>query len=142
MTRDEFLEVPATQAEVDAILDDLLTRWHDWKQGYRFAREYGGDAAFRDAKSEWSAYDRDNGVPEEDYERSQMKAVDRAVERIPNHPQAWHTAILFEARNLAAGAQVWSSFRLPQSSEELQVLRLEARTMLLKELRREGLMGT
>lgn len=127
--------------QLDATVDDLLIRWHGWRDSYRAGRGYGSGAMFKDAVSAWSSYDRDNGVSEEIVERQVMEAVDRAIDAVPNTPHPWHTAIMIEARNLACGASVWSSARLPRSVQELEVLRIEARNRLVKELERQGCLG-
>ena len=134
--------ITSQMSDIDYIVDDLLARWHIWKNADRPAQGYRStDATCRDAQSQWSYHDRDNGTLDAQIERETMKAVDRAVGRVPNHPRQWHTAISIEARNLVAMAEVWNSMRLPTDREELAVLRLEARNMLTIELRREGCIG-
>jgi hypothetical protein len=126
------------KSDVDSIVDDLLSRWHDWKSGYRFTRGYSStDGTCKEAKSAWSSYDRDNGVADEWVENSIMAAVDAAIERIE---EPYHLCILFDARNLASEYAVWSSPRLPQG-EELEILKIESRTRLLRELRKDGVVG-
>ncbi len=129
------------KTDIDSIVDDLLARWHEWRSGYTLTRGCTGDATWRQAQSNWSSYDRDNGVPDAYLEDQIMRAVDRAADRVPNAPQPWRTMIMIEARNAAVGAAVWSSMRLPQNAEELEVLRIEARNRLLVELQREGCVG-
>lgn len=126
---------------VDAVLDDLLSRWHSWRSGYTLTRGFRGrDSTCSEAQSQWTYHDRMNGVYDEHIEQTIMHAVDRAVERIPDHPRQWHMVILIEARNLWAGNAVWSMVRLP-AGEELEILRMEARNKLAMELRREGCIG-
>lgn len=132
---------PPMKNEIDSIVDDLLARWHHWRNGYSHERGYRGtDATCRDAQSQWSFYDRSNGVYDDYIESEIMKGVDRAVDRIPDTPRPWHLMILIEARNLASEYAVWSSVRLP-TGEELEVLRVEARNKLIVELHREGCIG-
>lgn len=127
--------------EIDYLVDDLLSRWHSWRNGYTFARGFRGtDATCRDAQSQYHYRDRESGVVDEHIENEIMRAVDRAVERVPDRPRPWHLLILFEARNLWSGQAVWSSMRLP-AGEELEVLRIEARSKLMMELQREGCIG-
>lgn len=136
------LAEPPQKSALDTAVDDLLARWHDWRSGYSLTVGHSGvDSTCRDAESEWSAYDRENGVPDAYIENQIMLAVDRAVERIPDVPRRWHLMILFEARNLYSGAAVWKSTHLPQDYAEFEVLRIEARNKLLVELRREGCIG-
>lgn len=125
---------------VDAELNDLLSRWHEYRHGYRAARGHSGaNAACRDAGS-GSAWDWLNGAEDARAEQQIMRGVDAAVERVPDEPRHWRTAIQFEARNLHSGAAVWLSNRLPRDRGEREVLVLEARNRLLLELRREGVM--
>ena len=63
-----------------------------------------------------------------------MRAVDYAVERIPNTPMPWCTCLQVHARNLYTGRVVWMSPRLPQEKGELELLLLEARNMLARRL--------
>jgi hypothetical protein len=130
------------QSELDHKIDDLLIRWHEWNASYVPSTGFASrDATSRDAVSAWSPYDRDNGVSEAHFEREVMRAVSRAIDRIPNVPHMYRTAIQIEARNLAVGVDVWWSGRLPKNAEEAEVLRLEARNILAKELMREGCIG-
>lgn len=130
------------QSDIDAICDDLLSRWHSWRNNYTHERGFrASDATCRDAQSSYHWHDRNNGQVDEHIEREIMKGVDRAVDRIPDEPRPWHMMILVEARNLWSGHRVWSSMRLPKDDEELLVLRIEARNRLLMELQREGCIG-
>lgn len=125
---------------VDAELNDLLSRWHEYRHSYRPARGHSGStAACRDAGS-GSAWDWISGAEEARAEQQIMRGVDAAVDRVPDEPRRWQTAIHFEARNLHSGAAVWRSPRLPRDRAERDVLVLEARNRLLLELRREGVM--
>lgn len=127
--------------DIDAILDDLLALWHRFAEPYQGTRGYANASpSFRDVKSNWSPYDRDNNVPEQEAERDLARTFGEALFRVPNTPQMWRSVLMFEARNLSSGYQVWNSVRLPRG-EEFEVLRLEARNMLLLELRRDGIIG-
>jgi hypothetical protein len=125
------------KSEIDAIVDDLLSRWHRWRRREPVATGYAGVCAmFRDTPSPWSAYDRENDA-EDTAEEAIMQGVEAAVLRIGN---PWRLCLQFEARNLAAGASVWSSPHLP-TGEALAVCKIEARTQLIRELHRDGLVG-
>lgn len=127
--------------ELDSIVDDLLVLWQRYADPYGIARGYAkASPMFKDTKSNWSPYDRDNGVAEEESERVLARAVGEALFRVPNHPTMWRSVLMLEARNLSGGFHVWNSIRLPQG-EEYEVLRLEARNKLIMELHREGCVG-
>lgn len=124
---------------IDNKLDDLLVCWHRWQSGYRLNRGYSkSDATCRDYDTP-THWDRQNGALEGRFDELQARAVNACMDRIPNAPHYWRTALAFEARNLASAAVVWSSPVLPRTREEREILVLEARTRLLVELRRAGL---
>lgn len=128
--------------DFDAIIDDLLIRWHYYSSKYQLAKAYAStDATCRMARSNWSSYDRDNGIAEEESAKTTMQSVERAVERMRSPWPLHHHMICVEARNLATGFEVWSSPRLPQNRDEREVLRIEARNKLAKELMEEGCVG-
>lgn len=125
--------------EFDAILDDLLARWHRYAEAYRFTKGYSGvSSTTRDYRVP-THWDHRNGAEDERAEKIVMQQVDEAVNRVPNDPQPWRLALAFQARNLATGRTVWASPRLPRG-EELETLTIEARTKLMRELYREGVM--
>lgn len=124
--------------EIDHLIDDLLSRWYEYRRGYRLARGYSGAGLTCRNYNTPTHWDWRNGAEDERAEKERMRGVDRAVERIPNEPRRWRTAIEFEAMNLHSGAAVWVSPMLPRDRAELEVLRLEARVHLLRQLQREG----
>jgi hypothetical protein len=127
-------------ADLDWTVDDLLIRWHHWRSCYKAIRGFSAsDASCQDHSSN-THWDWWNGAADERAEDERMRGVDRAIERIPNTPRRWLTAIEFEARNLSCGARVWSSPVLPKDPAELDVLRMEARNKLMSEFRREGVL--
>ena len=128
MAQSEGFEL--NQAELDSQVDDLLSRWHHWRSAYRASRGYASsDATCRQAVSS-GLWDRENGLVDDRAEETTMRAVDHAVERIPNTPMAWCTCLQIHARNLCTGHAVWLSPRLPRDKAELQLLLLESRNML------------
>ena len=100
----------------------------------------GTDSTCRDYRSP-GHWDWKNGAADAKAEDMQVKAVDEAIERIPNTPERWKTALEICAMNLHSGAAVWVSPMLPKNREEREILLTEARTKLLVELRRAGIMG-
>jgi hypothetical protein len=130
-----------TTEDIDFKLDRLLSEWYEWRRSYRFTRGYAGrDATCRDYRTP-GHWDWRNGAEDARGDELLVKAVDKAVDRIPNSPERWNTALQFEAMNLHSGRAVWTSPMLPRDRAEREVLVMEARTMLLTELRRAGVMG-
>ncbi len=129
-----------TKTAIDNRLDDLLVMWHRYRAGYSVGRGFSGrDATCRDFQTP-THWDWRNGALDGRVDAVIAKGVSDAVDTIPNAPRRWNTALAFEARNLASKASVWSSPVLPKDKEELAVLVLEARTMLLDRLRRDGVL--
>lgn len=127
--------------ENDYLISDLLASWHRWASGWSGVAAHGSCAMFTDVRSS-RQWDSANDVVDGSLHNSQMKAIEFAIngdERGQGAmPDPYRTAISITARNLASGASVWSSPRLPKDTEELSVLVLEAKTMLLKRLYRAG----
>lgn len=125
------------QNDTDYILNGLLVDWHHYCQHTAQRAGYPGKSAgFGQSRSN-SQFDWENNIESELVDRRIMQGFDAAIQRIP---QPWLTALQFEARNLAVRHQVWSSPRLPTDRQEREVLILEARNKLLKELGKDGVL--
>lgn len=125
------------QNDIQNVLSGMLADWHHYCQRTAHKHGFAGKAAgFGQSRSN-SQYDWWNGVEDEMVDRRIMQGFDAAAQRIP---QPWLTALQFEARNLAVRYQVWASPRLPADPKEREVLILEARTKLLRELARDGVL--
>lgn len=123
--------------DLQYVLNDLLFRWHVWSRHTAYKAGFAGKAAgFGQSRSN-SQYDWESGVESALVDKRVMEGFDAAAQRIP---QPWFTALQFEARNLSTGYAVWTSPRLPTNREEREVLVLEARVRLLKELARDGVL--
>ncbi len=124
--------------DIDHLLNDLLVSHHEWSRGHqRFGKGYyGTNAACKQARAS-RQYDDVNGALDANIDEIRMKAFDEAFYRVP---QPYFTALEFEEKNLASEIYVWRSPRLPQSEEELEILTLEARNILLKELAKDGVL--
>lgn len=133
-------ETAPQASPLDQRINGLLIAWHEWRAGYSLGCGYSGsDATCRDFRAP-THWDWRNGAMEARAEDQIMRGVDRAIDRVPNTPRRWQTVIQFEARDLHSGARVWSSPMLPRDQAELEVLRIEARNRLLRELQREGVL--
>lgn len=125
------------QNDIQHLLSGMLADWHIWSTHTAARSGLPGRAAgFGQSRSN-SQYDWETGVESELVDRRIMEGFDATIQRIP---QPWLTALQFEARNLAVRYQVWHSPRLPANREELDILILEARNRLLKELAKDGVL--
>lgn len=120
----------------DVILDDLLSRWHDWARGFQVCPQPGADPMFRNAKS-GRGWDSTQEIIESEIDSSTMEAVDFEAGEMP---EPHRSAIYAHARNLSCKHAVWRSPRLPEDPQERAIIVLEARTMLMKRLLRAGVM--
>ena len=121
--------------DADELLNDLLRRWHiravstPPQTGY-----YTSNPACKLFKTS-RQYDDANGALDSDQDGQVLEAVGFAIDRLE---QPWKTAVEFNARNLATGAAVWRSPRLPTDDMERAALVVESRGMLLVLLRSAG----
>jgi hypothetical protein len=122
--------------ETDNILDDLLSRWHQWAKGFKVCPEPGADPMFRGVKSGRS-WDSTAEIIEDELSSSTMEAIDFQVSEMA---EPGRTAIYVNARNCYTGRSVWLSPRLPQDPAIRAVILLEARTELIRRLLRAGVM--
>lgn len=133
------------QNDIQYVLSGLLADWHIWSHHTAARSGLPGKAAgFGQSKSS-SQYDWQNNIESDLVDKRIMEGFDNAMERVrvmANHDKRpeLHTALLFEARNLAVRYQVWASPRLPTDRAQLAALILEARGRLLKELERDGVL--
>jgi hypothetical protein len=135
----QFAYVAPERDQVDLKLDALLIAWYEYRRGYRFGRGHKA-AAVTSSYQTPGHWDWKNGASDDRANELVDKQVDQAIQRIPNVPERWRTALEFEAMNLSSGAAVWTSPMLPRDKNAREVLVLEARNRLLVELRRDGVM--
>ena len=126
-----------TQAVRDAMLDDLLIRWWQWKTPIQPARGHGsvslGFESFRVTRQ----YDDQNGALFDDEEAGTMKLVEREV----NFLDTTHRVVIYVlARALTVGAAVFASPRIPQDKAEQERAVAQARQALADRLTGAGLM--
>lgn len=120
----------------DAILDDLLARWHHHCKSYSPIPVRGADPMFRNAKS-GKGWDTTSEVIEDEINGKMMKAIDFQVGEMA---EPHRTAIYILARNCYTGRNVWLSNRLPQEPAVLAIVVREARNMLTRRLMAAGVM--
>lgn len=120
----------------DAILDDLLSRWHHWQVS---SPHKGGFPARSAGMDDWRCsrqYDAENGALDGDLEACTMRGLDFQVSEMRDPHR---TAIYLNARNLSTGVKVFRSLRLPQDFEACARIVVEARGILLIRLTAAGI---
>lgn len=125
------------QNDSDAILDDLLCRWHHWQQEARVGRGFNHTALVAGDYRPSRQYDDENGALDAALEERQMCAIDFAVSQMVNPHQA---AIYCLARALVVGCMVFTSPRLPVDRQEREVIVRDARAMLTNRLLSAGVL--
>jgi len=118
------------------ILDDLLSRWHQWGRAYKASQQTPRDPIFRDAKSS-RGYDTTDEIIEDELMGSTLETIDFQVSEMQDPHRS---AIYVMARNLSTGRSVWMSPRLPQDPLERATIVAEARNILTKKLMNCGVM--
>ena len=121
----------------EAILDDILSRWHHWVSHARMVKGFAPRALVCGEFKISRQYDDANGALDSDLEDSAMAAVDFQVSEMAD---PYRTAIHCNARNLSLGLSVWSSPRLPQDRAERAAIVVTARCILSKRLTSAGVL--
>lgn len=120
----------------NAILDDLLARWHHHCKNYSPVPVAGCDPMFRNAVSP-KGWDSTADIADDTVNSAQMKAVDFHVGEMK---EPYRAAIYITARNCYTGHNVWLSPRLPADREEREIVILEARNIITRKLMAAGAM--
>jgi len=126
----------------DAILDDLLSRWHHWMKDKPInGVDRLDDPAFRDAQSR-SGWDSADDLLDGHLEAVKMQAIDFHVSGDARGqggmPEPYRAAIYCIARNCYTGRKVWMNPRLPRDPQERGVVLMEARNLLTLRLLAAG----
>jgi hypothetical protein len=128
----------------DAILDDLLSRWHHWqKEKPLNGVDRLDDPAFRDTSTR-SGWDSADDIVDGHLNAVTMCAIDFHVSGDGRGQggmeEPYRAAIYVLARNCYTGAKVWLSPRLPKDPIERGVVIMEARNILTRRLIAAGVM--
>lgn len=126
--------------DTDAILDDILARYHAWAKAFRVVGQAGASPMFRQAKSP-RGWDTADQLLEDETHAQIMKAVDFHIGELPDEKaRPYRSAIYCLAKNCYTGQSVWQSPRLPADPLERGVVVREARNMLTRRLIAAGVM--
>lgn len=121
----------------DAILDDLLIRWHQWRQGYTPSRGFNDRSLVTGDYQISRQYDDANGALDDAIETTVMRQVEFEISELP---PLEHIAICVLARALVVGSMVFMSPRLPADRHERDELMRRSRTLLTARLLSAGVM--
>jgi len=123
-------------AEAQQTLDQLLSAWHQWAQGYQHVGGINSSPMFRSAKSSrgWDTVDE---IVSHEIDGDQMKAIDFHVMQLCD---VYRTALQLQARNLATGRNVWNSARIPTDIHQRAEILSSARHGLTVRLRNAGIL--
>ncbi|KQP37568.1 hypothetical protein [Pseudorhodoferax sp. Leaf274] len=124
--------------DTDAVLDDVLSRWHHWMKDKPInGVDRLDDPAFREVATR-SGWDSADDILDRELEVRLMRAVDFHVsgdERGQGGlPEPYRAAVYCIARNCYTGRKVWLSPRLPRDPMERGAVLLEARRLLTRRL--------
>ncbi len=123
-----------TETDQNAILDELLSSWHRWAKGESHADGFASTSA---GLGDWRAsrqWDDQNGALDGELDKSTMKTVDFQVSQMAD---PYRAAIHMNAKNLAAGRNVFQSPRVPTGIEGANILKA-GRAMLVLRLVNAG----
>ena len=123
--------------EGDAILDDILSRWHSWAEPQGRTQGHARCSAGMEQHRTSRQYDDINGALDSALEDRTSSNVDFQVAQMP---EPYQTAIHVEARNLCTGRTVWGNPRLPSDPQARAVVMAEARIMVSKRLLASGVL--
>lgn len=110
-----------------AILDDLLCQWCAWAQGEQSGRGFSNSAAGFSLYRASRQHNVDDLYVEVD--KSMMKTIDFQVSQMQD---PYRAAIHMNAKNLAAGRDVFKSPRVPTGIEGANILRTARATLILR----------
>ncbi len=113
----------------NAILDDLLSQWHEWAKGEQHASGYNNAAAGFSLYRASRQYDDSNGGLDAELDKSTMKTIDFQVRQMQD---PYRAAIYANAKNLAAGRNVFTSPRVPGGIEGANILRCARATLIVR----------
>lgn len=131
------MKTPQPMSDTDEQLAELLSKWHSWSaEQSPMARSYSSfNSTCRYSRTS-RQYDDANGALDADIDRVLMEAVEAVIYDIAD---PWRTALSVQARNLATGAAVWNSPRLPADPRERVALTAHAMKLFGTELARRNL---
>lgn len=111
----------------NAILDALLSEWHQWAKGENHARGYGNTSAGLSGYRPSRQHNIDDLYVETD--KSTMMTIDFQVSQMQ---EPYRAAIYMEAKNLAAGRHVFQSPRVPSGIEGGNIMKTARHALILR----------
>jgi hypothetical protein len=124
-------------SDTDAILDDLLIRWHSWASPYIPARGFNHRSLVCGDYITSRQYDAENGALDDALEARIMKQLDFEIGELI---ALYRIALSVQARALSLGWSVFTNPRLPEGKEERAKVIQDARAALLRRVMAAGVM--
>ena len=121
--------------ETNAILDDLLSRWHHHCRGFKIGAQ-AASPMFRGATRAKGEQTLD-AIAEDQHWAGVFRAIDFHVGEMID---PYRAAIYILARNCYTGRQVWISPRLPKDAIQRGEVIQQARSQLVARLVHAGVM--
>jgi len=140
-----YIPPPGPRTATDIQLEHRLAEWYEWRAPVLFdvGRGYRG-SSLGGGTSTASHWDSRTGVADELLDLDRVRGVGRAMKKIESAEKQsgvpWHRCLEQEAMNIANQSNLWENPLLP-TGEELEILRIESRTMLLRVFRLEGVLS-
>jgi len=127
--------------EKAAILDLLLSQWHEWCCHSKTVRGFSPVSAGFDQYRTSRQYDDTNGALDDALDGNTMKVMDFQIWQMEaDHRHAIQHEANRLSRNLPPGADVFISPRLPKDRRIRHSLILEAKSFLTKRLHNAGVL--
>lgn len=121
----------------DAILDDLLIRWHQWSPRIYVSRGFNRETTGMEGYITSRQYDDQNGALDDEVEHLTMRTVGEQIAQMVVMQQICLTVM---ARALTLGVVVFSHPRLPKDEAEFDALKFASRSEIAKRLRYRGVL--
>lgn len=111
----------------NAILDAILSQWHEWAKGEAHARGFSNTSAGLSGYRPSRQHNVDDLYVEAD--KSTMTTIDFQVSQMQD---PYRAAIHMDAKNLAAGRHVFQSPRVPTGIEGANILKTARAALILR----------
>lgn len=117
--------------DTQLLLNDLLIAWHCYCRGYKWVIGYKSTAAGFSNVISSRQWESTHDVLDKYVDSTRLQTVDF---HISGMEPDYRTSLQIQARNLATGANVWTSARLPKDDLARIELLCKARALLIEKM--------